>query len=192
MTITSSSNIRYWLIEWYYNALGKKIQTFLAAKLTMGVDSDIILPLESNMITLKIKLIHEKAILPYYAHPGDSGLDLFSVERKEIPSSESALIATGLVIQLPEYTEAQIRPRSGLALKHQVTLLNTPGTIDCGYRGEIKVIMINHGKNTFIVEEGMKIAQMIVKPVIPVTVEQVAELSDTSRGEGGFGSTGMQ
>jgi dUTP pyrophosphatase len=142
------------------------------------------------METLKIKLIHEKAVLPCFAHPGDAGLDLFSVERREIPAGESALIPTGIVIQLPEHTEAQIRPRSGLALKHQVTLLNTPGTIDYGYRGEVKVIMINHGKTPFIVEQGMKIAQMVVKPVLPVQVEQVEELSDTSRGEGGFGSTG--
>lgn len=139
---------------------------------------------------LKVKCINEKAVLPYYAHPGDAGLDLFSVERKEIPPGESALIGTGVVIQLPENTEAQIRPRSGLALKHQVTLVNTPGTIDYGYRGEVKVIMINHGKNSFLVEEGMKIAQMVIKPVITVDVVKVDELSETKRGEGGFGSTG--
>ena len=143
------------------------------------------------MIPLKIKRIHKKAILPHYAHPGDAGLDLFSVEKTEVPAGASALISTGIVIQLPENTEAQIRPRSGLALKHQITLLNTPGTIDYGYRGEIKVIMINHGKSTFTVEEGMKIAQMVVKPVFPVKVEEVEELSDTARGEGGFGSSGI-
>lgn len=139
---------------------------------------------------LKVKCIHEKAILPVYAHPGDAGLDLFSVERKEIRPGESALIGTGLVIQLPEHTEAQIRPRSGLALKHQVTLVNTPGTIDYGYRGEIKVIMINHGKDVFLVEEGMKIAQMVIKPVLTVDVLKVKHLSETNRGSGGFGSTG--
>ncbi|UCH96052.1 MAG: dUTP diphosphatase [Candidatus Aminicenantes bacterium] len=143
------------------------------------------------MMQLKIKLIDRKAILPRYAHPGDAGLDLFSVERKEIPPGESTLIRTGIVIELPENTEAQIRPRSGLALNHQVTLLNTPGTIDYGYRGEIKVIMINHGKKTFIVEQGMKIAQMVIKPVLTVEVVQVEELSETRRGEGGFGSTGL-
>lgn len=142
------------------------------------------------MVTLKIKRIHEKAILPFFAHPGDAGLDLFSIEKKEIPPGESALIGTGLTIQLPENTEAQIRPRSGLALKHQITLLNSPGTIDYGYRGEIKVIMINHGKQAFQVEEGMKIAQMVVKPVLSFDIEEVEDLSGTKRGEGGFGSTG--
>lgn len=140
---------------------------------------------------LKVKLVNKKAVLPCYAHPGDAGLDLFSVEKREIPSGESALIGTGIVIELPEHTEAQIRPRSGLALNHQVTLLNTPGTIDHGYRGEIKVIMINHGKKTFIVEEGMKIAQMVIKPVLTVEVVVVDELTQTGRGDGGFGSTGI-
>ena len=140
---------------------------------------------------LKGKLVNDKAILPCYAHPGDAGLDLFSVENRQIMPGESALIGTGIVIELPEHTEAQIRPRSGLALNHQVTLLNTPGTIDYGYRGEIKVIMINHGKKAFMVEEGMKIAQMVIKPVLTVDVARVDELSETKRGEGGFGSTGL-
>ena len=140
---------------------------------------------------LKVKVVDNKAILPAYAHPGDAGLDLFSVESREILPGESALIRTGLMIELPENSEAQIRPRSGLALNHQVTLLNTPGTIDYGYRGEIKVIMINHGKNSFQVEQGMKIAQMVIKPVLTVEVVQVEELSETKRGDGGFGSTGL-
>ena len=139
---------------------------------------------------LKVKLIDKKAILPRYAHPGDAGLDLFSVEEKTIPPGESAIIKTGIVIQLPPNTEAQIRPRSGLALKHRVTVLNTPGTIDHGYRGEVKVILFNHGKTEFVVEEGKKIAQMVIKPVLTVEVTRVEELSETRRGEGGFGSTG--
>ncbi len=140
---------------------------------------------------LKVKLIEKNAILPRYAHPGDAGLDLFSVERKTILPGESALIKTGIIIQLPPGTEAQVRPRSGLALNHQVTVLNTPGTIDHGYRGEVRVILINHGKSPFEVEQGMKIAQMVIQPVLTVDVLQVEELSDTSRGEGGFGSTGI-
>jgi dUTP pyrophosphatase len=139
---------------------------------------------------LKVKIIDKNAILPRYAHVGDAGLDLFSVERKTIPPGESAIIRTGIVIQLPPNTEAQVRPRSGLALKHQVTVLNTPGTIDCGYRGEVKVILINHGRTEFVVEQGEKIAQMVIKPVLTVEVTQVEELSSTPRGEGGFGSTG--
>ncbi len=140
---------------------------------------------------LKVKLIESNAVLPHYAHPGDAGLDLFSVERKTVPPSESALIRTGIVIQLPPGTEAQVRPRSGLALKHRVTVLNSPGTIDHGYRGEVKVILINHGKTPFEVEEGMKVAQMVVQPVLTVDVVSVEELSETPRGEGGFGSTGV-
>jgi dUTP pyrophosphatase len=139
---------------------------------------------------LKVKKIEKKAILPRYAHTGDAGLDLFSVERKTIPPGESAIIRTGIVIQLPPHTEAQVRPRSGLALKHQVTVLNTPGTIDYGYRGEVKVILFNHGKTEFVVEQGKKIAQMVIKPVLTVEITQVEELSETQRGEGGFGSTG--
>ena len=140
---------------------------------------------------LKVKLINEKAILPGYAHPGDAGLDLFSVEKKTIAPGESALIGTGIIIQLPANTEAQVRPRSGLALNHRVTVLNTPGTIDHGYRGEVKVILINHGKAPFVVEQGMKIAQMVIQSVLTVDVMQVDELSETRRGEGGFGSTGL-
>lgn len=140
---------------------------------------------------LKVKLIDKKAILPQYAHPGDAGLDLYSIETKEIFPGESILIRTGIVIELPENTEAQIRPKSGLALNHQITLLNTPGTIDYGYRGEIKVIMINHGKKNFIVNEGMKIAQMVIKPVLTVEIKSVNSLSETQRGIGGFGSTGL-
>jgi len=143
------------------------------------------------MRVLKIKFINNKARLPQYAHPGDAGLDLYSVESIEINPGDTALIKTGIVIELPEETEAQIRPRSGLALKYQVTVLNTPGTIDEGYRGEIGVILINHSKETFKVEEGMKIAQMVIKPVLRVYVEEVDVLSETKRGVGGYGSTGI-
>lgn len=141
---------------------------------------------------LKVKLLSDRAILPCRAHPGDAGLDLFSIEQKEILPGESALIKTGIIIELPENTEAQVRPRSGLALKYAVTVLNTPGTIDHGYRGEVKVILINHGKKTFVVEEGMKIAQMVIQPVLFVDVVRVDDVSETGRGAGGFGSTGVK
>lgn len=140
---------------------------------------------------LKVKLLDEKAQLPEYAHEGDAGLDLFSRLETVIKPGESSLIPTGISIQLPPKTEAQIRSRSGLALKHQITVLNSPGTIDTGYRGEIGVILINHGKLPFTVQVGMKIAQMVIKPVIRVEIEEVNSLSDTSRGTGGFGSTGI-
>jgi dUTP pyrophosphatase len=139
---------------------------------------------------LKIKKTHTDAIIPSYAHPGDAGLDLFSIEEKIIDSGSTSLIKTGIKIELPEGTEAQVRPRSGLALKYSITVLNSPGTIDEGYRGEVGVILINHGKENFKVEKGMKIAQMVIQRVIKAQIEDVEELSDTSRAEGGFGSTG--
>ncbi|MBL7959476.1 dUTP diphosphatase [bacterium] len=142
------------------------------------------------MQNLKIQRIHPDAKLPEYAHPGDAGLDLFSVEEAVIQPGETKLIGTGIIIELSENTEAQIRPRSGLALKHQITVLNSPGTIDHGYRGQIGVILINHGKKPFTVESGMKIAQMVIAPVMSVNVIDTDTLTETKRGEGGFGSTG--
>lgn len=139
---------------------------------------------------LKIKLIDEEATLPYQAHPGDAGLDLFSIEEMFIQPGEAALIRTGIQIELPKGTEAQVRPRSGLALKHSITVLNSPGTIDEGYRGEIKVILINHGKAVFKVEKKMRIAQMVIAPVLNVNLIQAEELTNSIRGEGGFGSSG--
>ena len=141
---------------------------------------------------LKVKRLVDAALLPRYAHPGDAGLDLCSAESVEIPAGQSKMVHTGISIELPEGTEAQIRPRSGLAAKHLVTVLNTPGTVDEGYRGEVCVILINHGAETFTVEVGMRIAQMVVKPVIRVDVREATTLSDTRRGAGGFGSTGIQ
>jgi len=139
---------------------------------------------------LKIKKLKPEAILPSYAREGDAGLDLFAVTQIVIPAGKSALVPTGIAIELPPGTEAQVRPRSGLALKHALTVLNTPGTVDEGYRGEVGVILINHGASSFTVEAGMKVAQMVVSPRIQVAVVEVAELSDTQRGAGGFGSTG--
>ncbi|MCB0832251.1 MAG: dUTP diphosphatase, partial [Bacteroidetes bacterium] len=103
---------------------------------------------------------------------------------------QSALVKTGLTIELPDGTEAQIRPRSGLALNHQLTVLNSPGTIDHGYRGEVGVILMNHGTKSFEIEPGMKIAQMVIAPVMNVNIEE-ADLTESRRGEGGFGSTGV-
>lgn len=140
---------------------------------------------------LKVKLLSKNACAPSYAHVGDAGLDLFASEAKTIPPGESALVPTGIAIQLPPGMEAQVRPRSGLALKHQITVLNSPGTIDEGYRGEIGVILINHSKKIFHVDTGMKIAQMVIQPVIRVTVEASEELDITTRGDKGFGSTGV-
>ena len=141
---------------------------------------------------LKVKLINKDAVLPFQANPGDAGLDLFAAEEKVIKSGEAELISTGIIIELPEGTEAQVRPRSGLALKHSLTVLNSPGTIDEGYRGEIKVILINHGKEDFKIEKQMRIAQMVIAPVARVNITQVEELTVSERGIGGFGSSGIK
>lgn len=142
-------------------------------------------------MTLKISRIRPDAVLPRYAHPDDSGLDLFSVDQLTLAPGASALVKTGIRIQLPRGTEAQVRPRSGMALKHGITVLNTPGTVDEGYRGEIGVILINHSPAPFQVTPGMKIAQMVIMPVLRPRIREEDRLSDTDRGEGGFGSTGQ-
>lgn len=143
-----------------------------------------------KMMKIKIIKLNEAAQVPCYSHADDAGLDLFAIATQQILPGASALIPTGIAIELPQGTEAQVRPRSGLALKHSITVLNSPGTIDAGYRGEIGVILINHSQEVFQVVEGMKIAQMVIAPILRVEIEEVSELSATQRGEGGFGSTG--
>ena len=128
--------------------------------------------------------------LPEYATPASAGVDLRASEARVIPPGGRALVPTGLRIALPEGYEAQVRPRSGLALRHGVTLPNSPGTIDADYRGEIGVILMNLGQEPFIVEPGDRIAQMVVAPVARVAWSEAEELDATERGEGGFGSTG--
>ena len=146
----------------------------------------------SNSFSLQVEFIHPNAQLPKYEHVGDSGMDLFSVEDVVIPSGVYKLVRTGIKICLPVGTEAQIRPKSGIALKNSVTVVNTPGTIDASYRGEIGVILINHGKEPYVVSIGSKIAQMVIVPVICVDVVKVDNIEMCStRGEGGFGSTGL-
>ncbi len=142
-------------------------------------------------MTVLFQKIAENAIIPTYAHPGDAGMDICSCEHASLKPGERKLIKTGFKMQLPPQTEAQIRPRSGLAIKHGISLLNTPGTIDEGYRGELGIIMINLGHSHFLIEPGMRIAQMVIAPVLKVEVAEVEELSETTRGEGGFGSTGV-
>ncbi len=130
------------------------------------------------------------ARLPARAHPGDAGLDLFAAVGVDIPAGETRLVGTGLAIALPPGTEGQIRPRSGLALRHGITVLNAPGTIDAGYRGEVGILLINHGRQAFRVRRGMKVAQLVVTPVVEVEVVEATTLSDTARDRDGFGSTG--
>ena len=130
------------------------------------------------------------ARLPERAHPGDAGLDLFAAADVDIPPGEARLVGTGLAIELPPGTEGQIRPRSGLALRHAVTVLNAPGTVDAGYRGEIGILLVNHGREAFRVRQGTRVAQLVVTPVVEVEVVEADELSETSRAGDGFGSTG--
>lgn len=134
--------------------------------------------------------IHPAAVLPYYARPGDAGMDVCACEAATLQPGERQLVKTGLVMELPHGTEAQMRPRSGLALKQGITLLNTPGTIDEGYRGEVGIILINLGSEPFDIQPGMRIAQMVIAPVLHVDTVEVSEVSGTARGAGGFGSTG--
>jgi dUTP diphosphatase len=137
------------------------------------------------------RLAHGEGLaLPAYESERAAGMDLRAAEDAILPPGGHALVATGFAIALPDGFEAQVRPRSGLAAKHGVTLLNTPGTIDADYRGEIKVILINHGREAFAVKRGDRIAQMVVAPVTRVALKETVELSGTARGAGGFGSTG--
>ncbi len=142
-------------------------------------------------MTLRFKKIHPDAVLPSYAHEGDAGMDVRSVEDAEIAPGSRALVHTGLVMILPRGYEAQVRPRSGLALKHGVTVLNTPGTIDEGYRGEVGVILANFGDAPFVVKKGDRIAQVVVAPVTRAEIVETDEVDGTERGGGGFGSTGV-
>ena len=139
---------------------------------------------------LRFKRIHPDAVLPAYAHPSDAGMDVRSVDDMTLAPGKRALVHTGLVMLLPPLYEAQVRPRSGLALKNGVTVLNTPGTIDSGYRGEVGVILINLGDAEFQIKRGDKIAQLVIAPVTQPTIEETDVVDETDRGSGGFGSTG--
>ena len=140
---------------------------------------------------MKIKIINKSNNpIPEYATPLSAGVDLRSSIYVLIDAFDSAIVPTGLYIELPEGYEAQVRPRSGLALKHQITVLNSPGTIDSDYRGEIGVILINHSDTPFAIEPGDRIAQLVFSKYERAEFIEVEELSETERGEGGFGHTG--
>ena len=144
------------------------------------------------MTTLRIKrLPHGEGLeMPAYETAGAAGFDLRSAEDLTLAASARALVATGIAMALPTGHEGQVRPRSGLAVKHGVTVLNSPGTVDEDYRGEVKVPLSNHGDEPFEIARGMRIAQMVVAPVVQVEITEVDALDDTTRGSGGFGSTG--
>ncbi len=144
------------------------------------------------MVKVLIKKLDSKVQLPKYKTDGSSGMDLmaFLESPVNLKPQESELIPTGISIAIPEDTEIQIRPRSGLAAKSNISVLNTPGTIDSDYRGELKIILFNHGKKEFVVNNNERIAQMVLTPILKVDFEEVENLPDSFRGSGGFGSTG--
>ena len=142
-----------------------------------------------------VRLPHAEGLeLPAYETVGAAGMDLRAAvgeaEPMVLKPGQRALVPTGLIFEIPQGFEGQVRPRSGLAFKNGVTCLNTPGTIDSDYRGEVKVLLINHGEADFVIERGMRIAQMVLAAVVQLRVEQRSLASDTARGAGGFGSTG--
>lgn len=149
-------------------------------------------PSKTDAVPVRVKrLPHGQGLaLPAYATSGAAGMDVLSAEDVTLDPGARHAVATGLSVAIPDGYEIQVRPRSGLALKHGITVPNTPGTIDSDYRGELKVIMINHGGEPFAIARGDRIAQLVLAPVIQAAWDEVEELDDTARGAGGFGSTG--
>lgn len=150
--------------------------------------------MKMNKIQLKILKLDENVTIPCYQTEGAAGMDLCAFLDKPVTlqSLERKLIPTGLKIELPQGFEAQIRPRSGMSIKHGITLINCVGTIDEDYRGEVCVPLVNLSKEAFTIQNGDRVAQMVIAPVTKAEISVVAELSDTQRGEGGFGSTGRK
>ena len=146
------------------------------------------------MVKILIKKTSKEVITPKYKTDGSSGVDLSAFLDKEvvIKPNSSELVPTGLQVAIPEELEIQIRPRSGLAAKESIGVLNSPGTIDSDYRGELKIILFNHGKEDFIINNGDRIAQMVLVPIVKMEFEEVDSLPNTVRGQGGFGSTGKK
>ncbi len=145
------------------------------------------------MIELRVTRLRDDAVLPTRAHRGDAGLDLSACVETTIGPGERALVPTGLVVEIPEHHAGLVAPRSGLALRHGISIVNTPGVIDAGYRGEVQVLLLNTDRSeAFTVEPGMRIAQLLVIPVAPIDVVVATALTETARGTGGFGSSGLR
>jgi len=142
-------------------------------------------------VAMRVRRLRPDAVLPAYARAADAGMDLTACEAVTLMPGAYAAVPTGLAIALPPGTEGQVRPRSGLAARHGVTVLNAPGTIDSGYRGEVRVLLVNLGREPVTLPAGSRIAQLLVKPVLQVRITEAATLDATERGEGGFGSTGL-
>ena len=145
------------------------------------------------MIELRVTRIRDDAVLPTRAHSGDAGLDLSACETATIGAGERVTVGTGLAVEIPEDHTGLVVPRSGLAMRHGLSIVNTPGVIDAGYRGEVRVILLNTDREqAFTVEPGMRIAQLLVVPARAVEVVEVSELTETPRGDDGFGSSGLR
>lgn len=144
------------------------------------------------MLPVKVLKLHNRAKLPQYQHKNDAGLDVHAIYDHVIFSGDRKLIPTGLAFQIPEYCMIDVRPRSGLALKKGITVLNSPGTIDSNYRGELGIILINHGSEDFEIKAGDRIAQIVFSPFYTATLIESDELEDSDRGSSGFGSTGIK
>ena len=145
-----------------------------------------------NKPCIQIKKLRKDAVLPRYMTELAAGMDICALVDEEmlLKPGERCLVSTGLAFSIPAGFEIQVRPRSGLAIKHGIALVNSPGTIDADYRGEVRIIMINHGDDEFVIQSGDRIAQLVVAPVCQAVLEEVDELDDTARGAGGFGHTG--
>ena len=149
------------------------------------------MPLENSVPVAILRLPHGAGLeLPAYATAGAAGMDVLAAEDVTLAPGARHAVATGLAMAIPPGFEIQVRPRSGLALKHGISVPNTPGTIDSDYRGELKVILINHGTEAFAIQRGDRVAQLVLAPVVQARWQEVAELDETARGAGGFGSTG--
>ncbi|MEM2956510.1 MAG: dUTP diphosphatase [Candidatus Pacearchaeota archaeon] len=144
------------------------------------------------MLKIKIQKIHPNAVIPEYNYKDDSGMDLFSLKEIKIKPRHRVVVPTGLKIEIPKGYEMQIRPKSGLAIRNGITVLNTPGTIDAGYRGEIKVILINHSSKAYKIEKGQKICQAVFNKIERAKIIVSEELSKSERDDKGFGSTGLK
>lgn len=143
-------------------------------------------------VDVKVKRLDPRAKLPQYQHKGDCGMDICAIDDHVVFAGARKLIPTGLAFELPDYCQIEVRPRSGLALKHCVTFLNSPGTIDPNYRGELAAILINHGSEKFEIKAGDRIAQIVFLPFYTATLIESDELEDSDRGSSGFGSTGLK
>jgi len=152
----------------------------------------VIGPVHAEPVAVKVRrLPHGEGLaLPAYATEGAAGMDVLAAEEVTLAPGARHAVATGLALAIPPGYEIQVRPRSGLALKHGISVPNTPGTIDCDYRGELKVILINHGAEPFAIHRGDRVAQLVLAPVVQAEWEEVAGLDETARGSSGFGSTG--